>query len=86
MPFMERCQARYGDIFTLKIAHEGKWVLLAHPDMVKQVFTGDPAVFHAGEGNIVLRPLVGSNSVLQLDDGAHMAQRKLLLPLSLIHI
>ena len=80
MPFMERCQARYGDIFTLKIAHEGNWVMLAHPDMVKQVFTGDPAVFHAGEGNIVLRPLVGSNSVLQLDDGAHMAQRKLLLP------
>jgi len=80
MPFMERCQQRYGDIFTLKIAHEGNWVMLAHPDMVKQVFTGDPAVFHAGEGNVVLRPLVGSNSVLQLDDGPHMAQRKLLLP------
>ena len=80
MPFMERCHARYGDIFTLKIAHEGKWVILAHPDMVKQVFTGDPAVFHAGEGNVILRPLVGSNSVLQLDDAPHMAQRKLLLP------
>ena len=80
MAFMERCHERYGDIFTLKIAHEGTWVLLAHPDMVKQVFTGDPAVFHAGEGNVILRPLVGSNSVLTLDDGAHMAQRKLLLP------
>ena len=52
MPFMERCHERYGDIFTLKIAHEGTWVLLAHPDMVKQVFTGDPKVFHAGEGNV----------------------------------
>ena len=80
MAFMERCHARYGDIFTLKIANEGTWVLLAHPDMVKQVFTGDPGVFHAGEGNVILRPLVGSNSVLTLDDGAHMAQRKLLLP------
>ena len=80
MAFMERCHARYGDIFTLKIANEGTWVLLAHPDMVKQVFTGDPAVFHAGEGNVILRPLVGSNSVLTLDDGAHMVQRKLLLP------
>jgi len=80
MPFMERCQRRYGDIFTLKIANEGTWVLMAHPDMVKQVFTGDPAVFHAGEGNVVLRPLVGSNSVLQLDDDPHMVQRKLLLP------
>ena len=80
MPFMERCHARYGDIFSLKIAQEGTWVMLAHPDMVKQVFTGDPAVFHAGEGNVILRPLVGSNSVLQLDDAPHMAQRKLLLP------
>lgn len=80
MPFMERCHARYGDIFTVKIAHEGTWVMVAHPEMVKQVFTGDPAVFHAGEGNVILRPLVGSNSVLQLDDAPHMAQRKLLLP------
>ena len=80
MPFMERCQKRYGDIFTLRITHEGAWVLLAHPDMVKQVFTGDPKVFHAGEGNVVLRPLVGSNSVLTLDEGPHMSQRKLLLP------
>jgi len=80
MPFMERCHARYGDIFTVKIAHEGTWVMVAHPDMVKQVLTGDPAVFHAGEGNVILRPLVGSNSVLQLDDAPHMAQRKLLLP------
>lgn len=80
LPFLQRCHARYGDIFTVRIAHEGQWVILAHPDMVKQVFTGDPAVFHAGEANVVLRPLVGSNSVLQLDGRAHMAQRKLLLP------
>jgi len=80
MPFMERCQERYGDIFTLRISHEGTWILLAHPDMVKQVFTGDPAVFHAGEANQIMRPLVGNNSVLTLDDGAHMSQRKLLLP------
>ena len=80
MPFLERCQERYGDIFTVRIAHQGTWVMVAHPDMVKQVFTGDPAVFHAGEGNVILRPLVGSNSVLQLDDAPHMAQRKLLLP------
>jgi cytochrome P450 len=47
---------------------------------VKQVFTGDPGVFHAGEANEILLPLVGDNSVLLLDDAAHMQQRKLLLP------
>jgi cytochrome P450 len=47
---------------------------------VKQVFTGDPAVFHAGEANTILLPLVGDHSVLLLDDDAHMQQRKLMLP------
>ena len=80
MPFMERCQERYGDIFTLRIAQEGKWVFLAHPDMVKEVFKGDPRVLHAGEANVILLPVLGHHSVLLLDDERHMAQRKLLLP------
>jgi cytochrome P450 len=80
MPFMERCQQRYGDIFTLRIAQEGTWVFLAHPDLVKQVFKGDPRLLHAGEGNAILGPLVGHKSVLLLDEAQHMAQRKLLLP------
>jgi cytochrome P450 family 135 len=80
LPWLERCRARYGDVFTLNIAQEGAWVMLSHPDHVKQVFTGDPAVFHAGEANIVLRPVLGPNSVLLLDDAEHMAQRRLMLP------
>ena len=44
------------------------------------VFTGDPEVLHAGEANIVLRPVLGRNSVLLLDDAEHMAQRRLMLP------
>jgi cytochrome P450 family 135 len=77
---LEDCQRRYGDMFTLRIAHEGTWVFLAHPDMVKQVFTGDPSVLHAGEANIVVQPFLGNNSVLLLDEAAHMSQRKLMLP------
>jgi len=74
------CQERYGDVFTLKIAYEGKWVMLADPEAVKQVFTGDPRVFHAGEGNQILAPVLGRNSILVLDEKPHMSQRKLLLP------
>jgi cytochrome P450 family 135 len=77
---MEDCHRRYGDMFTLRIAHEGIWVFLAHPDAIRQVFKGDPRVLHAGEANIVLLPLLGPNSVLLLDDEAHMSQRKLMLP------
>ena len=55
-PMLEDCRRRYGDMFTLRIAHEGTWVFLADPDAVKQVFTGDPRVLHAGEANVVLLP------------------------------
>ncbi|HET9164052.1 MAG TPA: cytochrome P450 [Solirubrobacterales bacterium] len=74
------CQDRYGDVFRLKIAYEGTWVMLADPDAVKQVFTGDPAVYHAGEGNQILETFLGPNSILVLDEKPHMSQRKLLLP------
>jgi cytochrome P450 len=79
-PMLERAQKRWGDAFTFKIAYEGTWVMFSHPDAVKQVFTGDPNVFHAGEGNHILRPFLGSSSVLVLDEGEHMDKRKLLLP------
>ncbi len=74
------CQARYGDVFTIKIAYEGRWVMLADPEAVKRVFTGDPRVFHAGEGNQILSTILGNNSILVLDEKPHMSQRKLLLP------
>jgi cytochrome P450 len=74
------CARRYGDMFTLKIANEGTWVFVTDPDAVKQIFTGDPRLLHAGEANVVLLPVLGSHSVLLLDEDAHMAQRKLMLP------
>jgi cytochrome P450 family 135 len=74
------CQDRYGDMFTIRIAYEGTWVILADPEAVKQVFTGDPEVFHAGEGNEILSPILGRNSLLVLDEERHMSQRRLLLP------
>jgi len=77
---LEQSRARFGRMFTLKIAYEGDWVVISDPELVKQVFTGDPKVFHAGEGNQILRPILGENSVLVLDEKKHIGQRKLLLP------
>jgi cytochrome P450 family 135 len=73
-------RARFGPMFTLEVAYEGTWVVVADPELIKQIFTGDPKVFHAGEGNDILRPLLGDNSLLTLDEAPHMSQRKLLLP------
>ena len=77
---MEDCHRRFGDIFTYRLPHEGTWVMISDPEAVKQVFTGDPRLLHAGEANVVLLPVLGEHSVLLLDEPAHMAQRKLMLP------
>ena len=79
-PFMLRAQERYGDVFTIRIGTEPPWVMLAHPDAVREVFTGDPALLHAGKANVILRPIVGHASVLLLDGPQHLRQRKLMLP------
>ena len=54
-------------MFTIRIGTEPPWVMLAHPDAVREVFTGRPAALHAGKANVVLRPFLGSASVLLLD-------------------
>jgi cytochrome P450 family 135 len=76
---LDTCQARFGDMFTLRIASEGTWVVTSDPEAIKQVFTGDPRLLHAGEANRILLPILGPSSVLLLDDAAHLRQRKLLL-------
>lgn len=79
--FLSTHQRRYGDIFTVRFPYFGRIVYVARPELVKEVFTGAPAEFHAGEANAtVLEPALGPNSVLTLDDEPHMRQRKLLLP------
>jgi cytochrome P450 len=79
--FLSRFQERYGDIFTVRFPFYGRIVYVASPELVKEVFTGSPGVFHAGEANaVVLEPALGPNSILTLDDEAHLRQRKLLLP------
>ena len=54
--------------------------MLSDPDEVKEVFAAPPEVLHPGEGAKVLEPLVGTNSVILLDEDPHLEQRKLLLP------
>src|SRR3712207_9572062 len=79
-PFLRRAHARYGDVFTVRLLSGERFVMFAHPDAVKEVLTGDPEVFRAGEGNRILLPLLGRHSVLLLDGPAHLRERRLLLP------
>jgi cytochrome P450 len=80
VPFMERCRARYGPRFTIRLLGLPPFVMLTDPGEIKEVFTAPPEVLHPGQGAGLLRPIVGSNSLILLDEGAHLSQRRLMLP------
>jgi cytochrome P450 family 135 len=82
LELMDRCEARYGEIFTLRIRRGRPWVLLTNPEHVKQVFTRASELMGAGAGeaNPLLEPLLGPRSVMLLDEPQHMGDRKRLLP------
>src|SRR3954453_2145839 len=78
--FMERCRARYGKRFTIRLPQQPPFVMLSEPDQLKELFTAPPDVLHPGEGARILEPVVGSYSVILLDEDPHLEQRKLMLP------
>jgi cytochrome P450 family 135 len=80
IPFFAASRRRYGPMFTIRALPWGRAVVVNDADLVRQVFTGDPAVYHAGDGNSMLAPVLGERSVLVLDEDAHMQARKRLLP------
>lgn len=77
--FVSACRRRYGKTFTLRIAQMGTLVYLDDPADIKQVFAGDPAIYHAGEANSMLSGLLGPASVLVVDDEVHRDRRRLML-------
>ncbi|CAN5512220.1 cytochrome P450 [soil metagenome] len=78
LPVLRR---RYGDVFTVRIApHRRRMVMISAPQDLRTVFAGSSAVFHAGEGNAILGPIMGEHSVLLLDEAEHLRVRQLLMP------
>src|SRR4051794_5951532 len=77
---LDSCRERYGDIFTLRVAGLGRLVVLGDPGDVRRILSLDGERAHAGEARAVLEPLVGTNSILLVDEGPHLHRRRLMLP------
>ena len=78
VPYLHR---RYGDAFTVRIMPSGAaLVLFTRPEHAKEIFAGDPEVFHAGKGNAILGPIMGEHSLLLQDSTEHKRARRLLMP------
>jgi cytochrome P450 len=71
---------RYGKRITVQLPFQPPFVMLWDPADIKDLFTASPEAVHPGEGASILAPIVGHNSVILLDEKAHMEQRRLLLP------
>jgi cytochrome P450 len=78
--FLTACRRRYGGMFTVRDLGMGTLVYVDDPALVKQVFTGDPDVLRAGEGNSILEPVLGPRSLLLLDGSEHLRRRRQMLP------
>ena len=79
--FVPWAHRKYGDVFTVRMIPRGRpLVLFTRPEHVKEIFAGDPEVFHAGKGNAILGPIMGEHSLLLQDSGEHQRARKLLMP------
>ncbi len=77
--FLTATQRKYGDTFTLRLLGFGESVFLSHPDDVAAVFASDGDTLRAGEGNDILLPFLGVDSVLVQDGPKHRRARKLMM-------
>ncbi|HQR28595.1 MAG TPA: cytochrome P450 [Nocardioides sp.] len=79
--FVPWAHRTYGDVFTIRVIPRGRpLVVFTRPEHAREIFAGDPEVFHAGKGNAILGPIMGEHSLLLLDGAGHKRARKLLMP------
>ncbi|WP_155948721.1 cytochrome P450 [Mycobacterium sp. URHB0044] len=75
---VDRLARRYGDVFTLNVPVFGRTVMVADPQLAKQLFVANTD----DVGNIQpnLSRILGPGSVFALDGADHRRRRKLLTP------
>ncbi|NET89770.1 MAG: cytochrome P450 [Kamptonema sp. SIO1D9] len=79
--YLERCNQRYGDIFTIRFLSYPPSVIVSNPQAIEEIFTADPKIFNLEQGNKILPPaLLGANSVIFMDGDRHEERRRLLSP------
>ena len=79
--FLEWCRDRYGDVYEVRLPGMGKFVYIADPALIKQVFAADRDIGLAGEARRpFFEPLLGTQSLLTTDGEQWERQRKLIGP------
>ena len=80
LAFMRECRDRYGDSFSVRfLGFERPMVLISDPAAIKALYTERSHGLPPGR-NIILEPILGSQSLLILEGADHLARRRLMLP------
>jgi cytochrome P450 family 135 len=77
---MQECRQRIGDSFSLSfLGFERPMVLISDPAAIKALYMERANGLPPGR-NIILEPILGSQSLLLQEGAEHLARRKLMLP------
>ncbi len=78
--YLERCQARYGNRFTIYPVDMPPLVFLSDPDDIREMIAAPPDVLHGGEGSNVIAPLIGESSFMLCEEDEHKYGRSAIMP------
>ncbi len=70
----------YGDTYRALGQQMPPLLYFSSPDALEAIFTAKPDQVSSAEGNQILEPLLGVNSMILLDGKRHQRQRQLLMP------
>jgi cytochrome P450 family 135 len=78
--FMESCQRRFGDAFSVRfLGFERPMVMLSDPEVIRALYTEHRHGLPPGR-TVSLMPVLGASSVLLLEGDDHLSRRRLMLP------
>ncbi len=80
LPFFERCRARYGPTFSLRVPTLPPVVVVSDEAAIRDLFACRPDDVSVGAALDWMHPFVGRGSLLLRDGEAHRRERRLLMP------
>jgi cytochrome P450 len=78
--YLEHCRERYGGRFTVNATSHPPLVFLSDRDEIGEVLAAPADVLHPGDGAASVKPIVGDESFMLLDETAHVVGRRSILP------
>lgn len=76
--YLEDCERRFGDVFTLRLPFEPPRVVTSNPQLIREIFALKPDEYEQSKQAFPAN--VGERSLLFLDGDPHRKDRQLLMP------